>query len=89
MLSIATRAEAERTRVIIQDGGPGVPPGQTEAIFRPFHRVDDAITEGVAGTGIGLGLARDLARLHGGDLVLLPSERGARFEVTLMTPAAA
>ena len=43
----------------------------------------EALTEGVAGTGIGLALARDLARLHGGDLVLVPSAVGARFELVL------
>jgi signal transduction histidine kinase len=42
-------------------------------------------TEGTAGTGIGLALAHDLARLHGGDLVLAPCEVGARFELVLPT----
>ena len=46
-------------------------------------RLSDALEEGVSGTGIGLGIARDLARLHGGDLTLLPTERGAAFELRL------
>jgi len=39
--------------------------------------------DGVAGTGIGLTIARNLARQHGGDLQLVPGDGGARFELTL------
>ena len=55
---------------------------------QPFVRLGSARHEGVPGTGIGLGIARDLARRHGGELRVLPSERGARFEVILITEAA-
>ena len=63
-----------------------VPRSARERIFTPFERLDDSLTEGAAGTGIGLGIARDLARLHGGNLVLVPTEAGACFEVTLTHP---
>jgi len=48
-------------------------------------RLGAASHEGVPGTGIGLGLARDLARRHGGELRILPADQGARFEVILIT----
>ena len=57
--------------------GPAFPGRTGERIFRPFVRLGGAAHEGVPGTGIGLGLARDLARLHGGDLRVLPVRRAA------------
>ena len=87
------QVEAEQangtSRIRVRDAGPGVPAAEREAIFRPFHRTDDALTSGAAGTGIGLAIARELAELHGGRLELGPSERGACFELTLDTPRAA
>ena len=69
--------------MVVEDRGPGIPAARAADVFRPFVRLSSALTEGVAGTGIGLALARDLARLHGGDLVLVPSAVGARFELVL------
>jgi signal transduction histidine kinase len=81
-VEITTRQEGDTVAVTVADQGPGIPRGERERIFRPFHRLSDKLTEGVAGTGIGLAIARDLARLHGGDLVLVPAERGACFKLT-------
>ena len=67
----------------LQDRGPGIEPGEQQRIFEPFYRSSSKLTDGVAGTGIGLGLARDLARAHGGDLWLEPSEQGACFRIRL------
>lgn len=66
----------------VRDRGPGIPASQRERVFTPFVRLSDRI-EGVAGTGIGLGIARDLARSHGGDLVIEPSLGGSTFLWTL------
>ena len=80
---VATQAEGSRITVTVQDSGPGIPRSDWQRIFRPFVRLGGAAHEGVPGTGIGLGLARDLARLHGGDLQVIPSARGACFQLTL------
>jgi len=80
---VATRQEGARLVLGVADQGPGIPAGDRERVFAPFERLQDALTEGVAGTGIGLAIVRELARLHGGDARVLPSERGAVFEVTL------
>ena len=69
--------------MIVHDDGPGIPPARRKDVFEPFVRLNDRLTEGVTGTGIGLSIARDLARLHGGDLELLPTEQGACFKITL------
>jgi signal transduction histidine kinase len=79
------------TTITIADSGPGIPAADAERIFQPFVRLGAPAHEGVPGTGIGLGIARDLARLHGGDLRLLPTGGagaglpGARFQLTLRT----
>lgn len=77
---IETQQAAGETTIRVSDRGPGVSRGDRAQIFEPFHRASDALSEGASGTGIGLGIARDLARLHGGELRLLKTEVGACFE---------
>ncbi len=88
-VGIRTSRGGDVTVVEVSDRGPGIPREARERVFQPFVRLSDRLTDGVAGTGIGLTIARELARQHGGDLSAAPSERGARFVVTLRTPAAA
>jgi signal transduction histidine kinase len=85
LCEITSQAEPGRTVITVRDRGPGIPPRHAEDVFRPFVRLSTKTTDGVAGTGIGLNIARDLARAHGGDLTLLPSEHGALFQLTLAT----
>jgi signal transduction histidine kinase len=54
--------------VDVMDCGPGIPPKQVQHIFEPFVRLDDSLSSGVQGTGLGLTLARRLARAHHGDV---------------------
>jgi signal transduction histidine kinase len=88
VLEIASRQDGDWTTVAVRDRGPGVPKGQEERIFKPFHRLSNRLSDGVTGTGIGLAIARDLARKHGGDLTVTPSNSGACFVVKLRTPLA-
>lgn len=63
----------------VSDEGVGIPPDERDKIFDPFYRS----TPKSAGAGLGLSLVRQIARLHGGDVVALPSEAGALFRLTL------
>jgi signal transduction histidine kinase len=85
-VELRSTQEGPRTLIEVADRGPGIPWRHREEVFKPFRRLRNELTEGVSGSGLGLSIARDLARLHGGDVRLLPSERGARFQVTLSTP---
>lgn len=70
----------------VADRGPGVPEGERERIFEPFFRLPaaDAPDGGEPGTGLGLALARQVARLHGGDVVCLARPGGGSlFRATL------
>ena len=62
--------------IIIDDDGPGIPPERYEEAFRPFSRLDEARSQNASGSGLGLTLARDTARMHGGDVRLAPSPLG-------------
>ncbi len=74
------------TTITIQDKGPGIPPNKRNEIFKPFYRISSKTTDGVSGTGIGLSIANELAKLHGGDLKLIASECGACFMLRINTP---
>jgi signal transduction histidine kinase len=78
------RSEAGAALLAIEDDGPGIPAAQFEAVFAPFHRLDASRSRRTGGVGLGLAVARDVARAHGGDIVLanLPG-RGLRATLTL------
>jgi len=70
--------------VRVLDRGPGVPPEHRERIFEKFHRVDDTLTAEKSGAGLGLSIARQLARGLGGDLRYVPrAGGGAEFILRL------
>jgi signal transduction histidine kinase len=69
--------------VRIANDGPPVPAGHREQIFEPFARIDDARAARAGGAGLGLAIARRIARAHDGDLVLEPGGDGAAFRLTL------
>jgi two-component system, OmpR family, osmolarity sensor histidine kinase EnvZ len=60
----------------VDDDGPGIPANQREEVFRPFFRLDEARTVDEGGSGLGLPIALDIARAHGGDLSLSQSPLG-------------
>jgi two-component system, OmpR family, sensor kinase len=67
----------------VTDTGPGVPEDQRERIFERLVRLDDARSRDHGGAGLGLPIARALARAHGGDLRCDSVSDGARFTLTL------
>lgn len=58
--------DGKHSRISISDEGSGVPAAELEKIFRPFYRLSDAREHRSGGTGIGLAITRQVARLHGG-----------------------
>jgi two-component system, OmpR family, sensor kinase len=82
-ITITVRHESGQAEVRVADNGPGIPDSQRERVFDRFFRLDRS-TEG---HGLGLAIARRIAREHGGDLVYEPSPTGAVF--TLRLPVAA
>ena len=62
--------------VDVADRGPGVPSSQREKIFQEFFRGDDSLTASKSGAGLGLSIARSIARRHGGDVTYAPRRGG-------------
>lgn len=94
LLDNAQRHAASAVRVEVRDGwaqvdddGPGVPPADRERVFERFHRLDDARGRDAGGSGLGLSIARETAREHGGDVVLGQAPGGGA-QVVLTLPSA-
>ncbi len=62
--------------IAVDDDGPGIPEARREEAFRPFHRLDSGRSLATGGAGLGLAIARDIARGHGGDIILEDSKLG-------------
>jgi two-component system osmolarity sensor histidine kinase EnvZ len=62
--------------IAVEDDGPGIPEDRYEEAFKPFSRLDESRNQNEKGVGLGLAIARDMARGLGGDLVLSRSELG-------------
>jgi two-component system osmolarity sensor histidine kinase EnvZ len=73
---IAAARRGDGVEITIDDDGPGIPPDMREDVFRPFFRLDTSRNPETGGIGLGLTIARDVARGHGGDLTLHDSPHG-------------
>lgn len=62
--------------ITIDDNGPGIPAESREEVFRPFVRLDEARNTTSGSVGLGMTIARDIVRLHGGEISLLDSPLG-------------
>lgn len=83
-VDIAARRRGRAIDVVVDDDGPGIPEDARESVFRPFLRLDEARGADTGGVGLGLTIARDAVRRHGGDITLATAPLGGlRAIVTL------
>jgi signal transduction histidine kinase len=75
----------DRITIRVLDEGPGIPEEEFEHAFEPFFRGESSRSRETGGTGLGLGIARNIARAHGGDLVL-KNRPGGGLEAILTLP---
>lgn len=83
-IEVGTR-EGQRAFLAVSNTGPEIPVVEQDKIFERFYRADPSRSRQVEGSGLGLSLAREIARAHGGDLVLERSE-AARTTFSLTLP---
>ncbi len=78
--------QGDQALIVIDDDGPGIPEAVLEDVFKPFFRIDASRNQETGGSGLGLTIARDVARAHGGDIRLMASPRGG-LRCVLTLPA--
>jgi two-component system osmolarity sensor histidine kinase EnvZ len=85
---VSVKGEADAVKIAVDDNGAGIPEELYEEAFRPFSRLDATRSRNQKGVGLGLAIARDVARSHGGDIHLSQSPLGGlRAELRLPRPA--
>jgi len=84
-VALSVRRRGDRIDVVVDDDGPGIPAERREEAFKPFNRLDPARNPNRKGVGLGLAIARDAARGHGGEVRLSDSPAGG-LRATLSLP---
>ena len=85
---VAVSASNGKAQIAVCDSGPGVAPEHREHIFGRLVRLDGAHGNGVNGSGLGLPIARGIARAHGGDVSCQPTPPGSGAVFVLSLPTA-
>jgi len=83
--TIAMDETDDEVVIAVRDAGPGIPEEKLEAVFAPFYRLDSSRSRHSGGVGLGLSIARDMARKQGGD-VTLQNAPGGGLVATLILP---
>ncbi|MDR3508791.1 MAG: HAMP domain-containing sensor histidine kinase, partial [Caulobacteraceae bacterium] len=85
---VKLRVEGDEAVIEVADEGPGLPETELQQVFEPFHRAEPSRNPESGGVGLGLSVARSIARAHGGDIVLSPGVKGLTAVVRLPLPKA-
>ncbi len=83
-IAITLAHHIDRAVLSVSNTGTPIPAADCDRIFERFYRADKSRSRKIEGAGLGLSLAREIVRAHGGDLVLVQSnEHGTKFELSL------
>ncbi len=83
VIEIRARQEDNLIRITFTNQGPQIPPGQLNAIFEKFYRLDSARSSATGGAGLGLAIAKEIVTAHQGTISAQSSEEGTIFTIDL------
>jgi two-component system osmolarity sensor histidine kinase EnvZ len=84
LVSISSGISDQFVEILIDDDGKGIPENERENVFKPFYRLENSRNPETGGVGLGLSIARDIVRAHGGEIVLEEAHlSGLRVRVSL------
>ena len=70
--------------IMVDDDGPGIPESEYQNVIKPFYRIDKSRGQNKSGVGLGLSIANDIIRSHGGSINLdVSPSNGLRAKITL------
>ncbi len=83
-VAVTAARSGDSIEITVDDDGGGIPESEREAVFKPFYRLDQARSPDAGGVGLGLTIAREVMRSHGGDVTLSRAPLGGlRAQVRL------
>jgi two-component system osmolarity sensor histidine kinase EnvZ len=83
-VAITTKKTIRDLIIFVDDDGPGIPQEEYEKVMKPFYRIDKSRGQNKSGVGLGLSIANDIVRSHGGNILLEKSPlNGLRVKITL------
>ena len=82
---ISLKKSANSIIIIIDDDGPGIPKNERENVFKPFYKIDKSRSDSKSSVGLGLSIASDIIKSHGGNIELGQSQLGG-LKVTISLP---
>ena len=83
-VKISTKKTIKDLMILIDDDGPGIPKEEYEKVIKPFYRIDKSRGQNKSGVGLGLSIANDIVRSHGGNIFLEKSPlNGLRVKISL------
>ena len=81
---IDVNKSANRLNIIVDDDGPGISIDQYKNVFKPFYRLDESRNLNKSGVGLGMSIAEDIARSHGGNIELNEGKyKGLKVKISL------
>ena len=80
---VSVTARANAIEIVVEDDGPGIPNEVMDSVFAPFFRLENSRNRETGGIGLGLSIARNMVRHHGGDVILSNTGAGLRAVISL------